>query len=301
MVNVGEASVKRGTMLTVAGLLCVLLAAPTMARSTAARAPETVHFLSEDGVTRLTGYLFLPGAQGRRGAVVMMHGRQGSYSSSARGLYTAETLTRRHQEWGRFWAERGYVGLHVDGFGPRGHPGGFAAGTYQDRPGDVDEVMTRPLDAYGALRYLRSRADVIPDRIALQGWSNGASATLSTMARNAPGIENPSPATGFRLALAFYPGCGLRERYKRDYAPYAPILVFIAAEDEEVSPAICEELVATARRNGADVASIVYPGATHDFDDPGPTRQGVEANRRATADAKGRAEAFLTLHFGPRP
>jgi carboxymethylenebutenolidase len=227
--------------------------------------------------------------------------RRRSQSSLAHGVYTAETLSQRHQQWGQFWAGRGYVGLHVDGFGPRGHPAGFAAGTYKDRPEDIDEVMTRPLDAYGALRYLRSRADVIGDRVAIQGWSNGASATLSALARNGPGIQNPTPATGFRAALAFYPGCGLRDRYKKDYAPYAAVSVFIAAEDEEVSPAICEELVATAKRNGADIQSIVYPGATHDFDDPGRARQSVEANRRATADAMQRAEAFLRAHLGPSP
>jgi dienelactone hydrolase len=288
-------------MLTIAGLFFILLAAPTVSRSATTQTPETVHFLSADGVTRLTGYLFLPNAPGRRGAVVMMHGRHGAYSSLAHGVYTAETLTKRHQEWGHFWAERGYVGLHVDSFGPRGHPAGFAAGTYNDRPDDIDEVMIRPLDAYGALRYLRSRADVLPDRIAIQGWSNGASATLSTMARNAPGIQNPSPTSGFRAALAFYAGCGMRDRYKTDYAPYAPVLVFIAAEDEEVSPAICEELVATGKRNGADITSVVYPGATHDFDDPGAKRHGVEANRTATADAKRRAEAFLKAHLAPGP
>jgi carboxymethylenebutenolidase len=272
--------------------------APSLGAAAASPVPETVHFPSEDGVTRLTGYVFLPTTGGRHGAVVMMHGRHGAYSSLAHGVYTAETLTHRHQMWGRFWAERGYVGLHVDGFGPRGHPAGFAAGTYKDRPADIDEVMTRPLDAYGALRYLRSRADVIGDQVALQGWSNGASATLSSLARNAPGIENPSPTTGFRAALAFYPGCGMRDRYKKDYAPYAPVVVFIAADDEEVSPTICEELVATGKRNGADIASVVYPGATHDFDDPGRARQGVEANRSATADAMQRAEAFLRSHLG---
>ena len=39
----------------------------------------------------------------------------------------------------------------------------------------------RPLDAYGALAYLRTRADVVADRIGLHGWSNGASATLAAM------------------------------------------------------------------------------------------------------------------------
>jgi len=36
---------------------------------------------------------------------------------------------------------------------------------------------------------LRTRNDVAPDHIALQGWSNGASATLATMSSTTPGNE----------------------------------------------------------------------------------------------------------------
>ena len=78
----------------------------------------------------------------------------------AHGVYDAHTLTKRHKMWGEFWAERGYVALHVDGFGPRGYPAGFAKGTYSDRPEELNEVTIRPFDAYGALRYLRTRNDV---------------------------------------------------------------------------------------------------------------------------------------------
>ena len=112
-----------------------LLAAPWLAHSTPnnltkasrtknpereAAEPKTVHFMSDDGKTKLTGYLWLPQARGPHPAVVMMHGRHGAYSSLAHGVYDAHTLTKRHKMWGEFWAERGYVALHVDGFGPRG-------------------------------------------------------------------------------------------------------------------------------------------------------------------------------------
>ena len=65
----------------------------------------------------------------------------------------------------------------------------------------------RPLDAYGALAYLRSRRDIVADRIALQGWSNGGSAALATMSVTAPAIASPTPASGFCGALVFYPAC----------------------------------------------------------------------------------------------
>lgn len=259
--------------------------------------PETVTFPSGDGATQLVGYLFKPPTPGPSPAVVMLHGRAGPYSSAANGVFAAETLSKRHKEWGRFWAERGYLGLHVDSFGPRGHARGFPIHSYAARPAEVDEVTVRPLDAYGALRFLRARPDVIPDRIGLHGWSNGGSATLSAMAVNAPGITDPSPATGFRAALSFYPGCALKNRYRPVYKPYAPLLLLAAGEDEEVSPARCEKLVAAAKAAGGGAEIVVYAGAQHAFDDPGEPRQSREANRAATLDAKKRVEEFFGRHL----
>lgn len=65
----------------------------------------------------------------------------------------------RHR--GTVWAERGYLALHVDSFGPRGYPQGFPRNSYKDRPSEANEQNVRPLDAYGALDFLRARgADV---------------------------------------------------------------------------------------------------------------------------------------------
>ena len=140
--------------------------------------PLAVQFPSVDG-TVLTGYLFAPSASARTKspAIVMMHGRAGAYSSAANGHYDAATLSRRHAFWGRYWAARGYVALLVDGFGPRGYPAGFPVHSHASRPDAVNEVTVRPLDAYGALKYLRA-SGIDGSRIVLQGWSNGASARL---------------------------------------------------------------------------------------------------------------------------
>ena len=54
----------------------------------------------------------------------------------------------------------------------------------------------RPLDAYGALAFLRAREDVIADRVGLLGWSNGASTTLVAMATDAPGIDEDEISKG---------------------------------------------------------------------------------------------------------
>jgi len=255
--------------------------------------PERVQFQSADGKTMLVGYLFKPsGETGKRvPAVVMMHGRAGAYSSRANGVYDVATLSLRHKFWGGFWAEQGYVAVLVDGFGPRGYPQGFGRFSYSSRPPELNEVTKRPLDAYAALTYLRARPDVLADRIALQGWSNGGSATLASMAPDAPGIAEHTPEAGFRAALAFYPACGLKDHFAgRQYVSYAPLRVFIGTADEEISPPSCRALLEHA---GGDVKIRFYDGATHDFDDPGRSRQAVAANFAARFDVIDRAQRFF--------
>ena len=279
---------------------CILaMGALVLLQSGPARAeplPERVTFPSADGRTELAGYVFKPikASAPRVPAVVMMHGRGGAYSSRARGVYDASTLSRRHRMWGRLWADAGYLAILVDGFGPRGYPQGFPRFSYHRRPPEVDEVTQRPLDAYGALAYLRTRSDVMPDRIGLQGWSNGASATLAAMAGiGAPGAANATPEAAFRAALAFYPACGLKGRFDSGYRPYAPVRVFHGTADEEVSSRRCGAFVGKSRTLGGNIDIRVYDGATHGFDDPSPKRRRAPANAAAAADAVPRAQRFF--------
>lgn len=274
----------RTWLLTAALLLC--------AAASTAFAQETVRFPSTDGRTTLTGYVFASsGPPQRRPAVVLMHGRAGAYSSAARGRYDAATLSQRHRVWAELLAARGYVAIVVDGFGPRGYPEGFGRGSYEDRPAELNEVTVRPRDAYGALAYLRSRADVAADRIALFGWSNGGSATLAALAADV--TRTPTSERGFRAGVALYPACGLKGQFEGGYRPYAPVRVFMGEADEEVSPRRCAHLVDTSRAAGGDIAIRLYPGAAHSYDDPGERRQSVPANAIATGDTRDRVLRFL--------
>jgi len=260
---------------------------------------KTVHFQSEDHQTRLIGYLFDPASARPHSAIVMLHGRAGPYSSLAKGVYDATTLSKRHKEWGAFWAERGYAALLVDSFGPRGYAKGFPRGSYENRPPEVSEQTIRPLDAYGALRYLRGRRDIISDQIGLQGWSNGGMTVLVTMSDRAPGIDRPTAQSGFRAALAEYPGCGM-DAVKGAYHTYAPLLLMIASADEEVSPKVCESFAHRAKQVGSELESVVFEGAEHNYDDPGKTKQSNPANRSATEQSMRLAERFFAEHLGGR-
>lgn len=286
----------RKAVLLAALMLCGVWLVPWTAR--AASLPETVQFMSMDGRTLLTGYLFLPQASGRHPAVVMLHGRSGPYSSLKRGQHDAAALSQRHLMWGRFWAERGYVAVHVDSFGPRGHGDGFGKHSYGSRPADVSEQTVRPLDAYGALAWLRSRTDVIPDRIGVQGWSNGGMTVLSIMALQPPGLKDPVPSTGFRAALAIYPSCRTQAA-DGAYKPYAPLLIAVAEDDDEVSPNVCRSFAEALKSRGAEIEFYWYDGAHHSYDDPGKTRQSHAPNRLATEDTLRRVEAFFARHLRP--
>lgn len=265
------------------------LAAPPVAK--------TVRFPSEDHQTQLVAYLFEPDTPGRHPAIVLLHGRAGAYSSLAKGEYSAATLSKRHKTWGQYWADHGYIALLVDSFGPRGFPEGFGRGSYEDRPAEVSEQTVRPLDAYAALRYLRTRRDVEPTRIGVQGWSNGGMTVLVTMSQNAPGIDNPTPQTGFRAALAEYPGCGM-DAIKGEYRNYSPLLLMLASADEEVNPQRCEKFAEKAKRSGAPIALIIHEGAEHNYDDPGKTKQSNPANAQATEETFRRATEFFEKHLG---
>ena len=161
-------------------VLLMLAMLPTPA---AFAAPDTVFFPSADGATEIVGYLFKPQTPGPHPAIVMLHGRGGPYSANVNQGCTlvsraspsacnANSLSKRHMMWGRYWAERGYLALLPDSFGPRGKAHGFDRFTHDDPDrADVNEKTVRPLDAEGALSWLRSQRDVIANRIFLQGWS----------------------------------------------------------------------------------------------------------------------------------
>jgi len=280
-------------------LLVAVLASFMASTAAAADTPETVQFDSADGKVQLVGYLYRPDATnwpGARPGIVLLHGRSGLFSASAKQL-SPSTVSPRTTLWGRFWAERGYVALYVDSFSPRGHARGFAAGTNKpgQRPPEVNEITVRPLDAYQGLAFLRAREDIRKDNIFLQGWSNGGSSTLAAMSVKMAGPQRAGPTVGFRAAVAVYPGCGVVRRHLGEpYRSHAPLLLLIGTEDEEVSFNQCEALARDAR--SGDVEFVRYDGATHSYDTPIPSRAGVAANAAAAQDTLVRVEKFIARH-----
>ena len=283
----------RPQLVRIVGLIAALL----LPMQTVAAAPQTVYFRSADG-TALTGYLFRPSTPAPWPAIVMLHGRGGPYSSNDNEDCTfvgagttspcnATTLSKRHAMWGEYWSARGYLALLPDSFGPRGKAYGFGRFTHGDPDrADVNETNVRPLDAEGALAFLRVRGDVVAGQIYLQGWSNGGSTALNVMIR-----QGNQP--GYRGALVFYPGCGQTALLASTISTTAPIAMFLGADDEEVSPAICQHVADRSRQAGSPIDVTLYPGATHDFDEPSSRRQSAVGNQAAMDDALVKAARIL--------
>lgn len=280
------------------GLVTTLLSAAMLVSIGAAAAtPQTTTFLSADGRTTLTGYIFQPSTPGPWPAVVMLHGRGGPYSLDDNSSCTvvgpgitspcnASTLSKRNKMWGEYWASHGYLALMPDSFGPRGKAHGFGRFTHgSPERADVNELTVRPLDAEGAFVYLRGRGDIVPNQIFLQGWSNGGSSALNALTWQTP--------PGYRGALLFYPGCGQAALLAPTIVTSVPIAMFLGANDEEVSTALCQRVADRSRQVGSPIDVTVYPGATHEFDEPSTRRMSAPGNRAAMDDVL--AKAFATL------
>lgn len=237
--------------------------------------------------------LVRPAGDGPFPAVVQLHGCHGLATQSYR--------------WAHWFADRGYVALVVDSFGPRKVKGDCR--TAQDEP----PITARFDDAMGALAYLQSRPDVRADRVAAVGWSQGGVYAMSVV--NGPSLERARergvdlPAVGFAAAVGFYPGgCAslASERVVR------PLLVLIGGADDWTPATHCQHMVEAMKGRGADASIVVYPGAYHYFDvegqglemladvenesKPGGHGATVSYQSAAAADAQRQVEAFLARH-----
>lgn len=234
-----------------------------------------VAFTNTDGQA-LQGFLFqAAGAAQRQAAVVLMHGCSGVWSNSVVNTEPQppqKALSHIHRRWGTELALAGYTVLLVDSFTTRGLSNECGNGS-----GGLDEAVVRPRDALAGRQWLLANGYVAGDRVALLGWSHGASATLATMDRSNEGTVGARP---FREAFAFYPGCGLLGNFggdastpaKTSWLPYAPVSIHHAQLDPLYTDGRCTHRVNGAIALGAGtvtgnaVAMQVHTGARHSFD-----------------------------------
>jgi dienelactone hydrolase len=195
----------------------------------------------------LSAMLFKPEGAGPFPAVVMLHGCGGMLANSG-------DLTRSYAMWGDFLAQNGFVALLPDSLNPRGQ-----RSLCEQQKRTILESRERVEDAYAARQWLARQRYVAAGRIGLMGWSNGGSGTLH-------GMRDTGSRRGFRAAVAFYPGCRTLSRTQPPYRPYSPLLILSGEADDWTPAAPCVEMAAVARKLGAPLDIVTYPGAHHSFD-----------------------------------
>jgi dienelactone hydrolase len=248
---------------------------------------QIVSFPGPDGIT-LKGFLRLPSAEftGKRAGIVFQHGCGGVGANGG--------LSARHREAMQWAAVHGYVALHVDSLTPRG----LTEICTQRLSERTIKQSHRTADAYAALEYLATHSRVEPSRIALWGWSHGASSVLNAMRKS------QSPKAKFAAAVAFYPGCSAFARDAASYAPVAPTHILIGAADDWTPAAPCISLAEAMRAAGKPLTISVYPNAYHGFDDPSPNARvrirtevpnGVHPGRGVTVGSHPEARAAARM------
>lgn len=235
--------------------------------------------LETEEARQVFGRLYLPDGEGRRPAVVLLHGATGIW------------------DWDDLWAERlqgwGYVVLNVDSFTPRGlYRHNLGAGTTETglRRRFVG-AFPRALDALGAADYLAKQPFVAGESIAVMGASQGGLAAMQALAK-----DNPRNQGQFKAGIALYAPCD------RLAGVTAPLLVLQGAKDQWVSLDRCEQNFGPLLTEGL-LELVVYPDAYHQFDFDGPDREmagrPLRYNATATADAAGRIKSLLEDTLGP--
>jgi dienelactone hydrolase len=277
-------------------IAAAVMAATLLAGCAALTGRQTVRFPSATpgAPVAIEATLVRPAGPGPFPAVVQLHGCAGIEAQSFR--------------WARWLADRGYVALVVDSFGPRRLEGDCRSG-----PGDPP-ITARFDDAFGALRYLQSLPGVRADRVAAIGWSQGGVYAMAVI--NGPSLERARargvalPATGFAAGIGIYPG-GCFSLVKEQVV--RPLLVLIGEADDWTPAAKCREMVEAMRGRGADATIVTYAGAYHYFDvegqrlevlphvdndnRPGGSGATVSYQAEAAADARRRIADFLDRHL----
>ncbi len=270
-----------GVCAAIAFCAALRMAAPAAAQGLAWLGGDTVQVaahrmdlkltLPEPSSEPLIGYLARADGSGRHPAVVILHGCNGFGT-----LYPviADVLK-----------SYGYVALALDSLGQRNACTGGGLGS-------VAEVF----DAYAALGWLSRQNFIDANRVALLGFSMGGIATLDGVEAGPGAIEKAEPRH-FRAAIAYYP-C---TRYRAGVMT-VPTLILVGDKDDWTPASYCRDMMARRDGKGAPVKLVVYPGATHAFNFPGPTREylghHLAYDPQATADAWRQVHDFLQTNLG---
>ena len=121
---------------------------------------------------------------------------------------------------------------------------------------------TRISDAYAALELLSTHPKIDKRKIAVMGYSHGAAVALFVASEK---IRRSYIADDLRFAasIAYYPRC--ITQFKNIDFTDAPVLMLLAEKDNICPIDLCLDYAHRIKESGADMKTIVYKGASHQF------------------------------------
>jgi dienelactone hydrolase len=192
----------------------------------------------------ISGTLKIPKqVSGKVSAVIILHGVGGVYEHY---FQVAGMLN-----------DMGIAAFVVDSFEPRGIQSGVEI---------LKEVFhsycVRISDAYAALELLSTHPRIDRDRIAVLGFSHGATVSLLAPSER---IRQSFIADDLRFAasIAYYPSCSMQ--LQDIDTTDTPVLMLLAEKDNMCPVKACLDYAQRSKNVGADVKVIVYEGAYHGF------------------------------------
>ncbi len=210
-------------------------------------------------------------------AVILVHGAGG--------------IDSRQSGWASFLRKQGYATMTIDYFSPRG-----ISGRSVPRP-------PRPTsDITDAANLLGTHPRIDPDRIAVIGWSNGATMAIDLASQSGGSIPEDVPIKGF---VAIYPVCQLASlgANRRN----EPVLILLGDKDSFTTPDACNSLVERAKMRKRDARLVVYEGVYHGWDGnysgsfpySGFGTVTIRSDHSATSRSREDVMAFLREVLGP--
>jgi dienelactone hydrolase len=130
-------------------------------------------------------------------------------------------------------------------------------------------------DVLAALHYARQQDWVDSDQLSLAGWSHGGWTVMDALSLGADvgqhaAIDNvpDDPLAGVGSAFLVYPWCGAgAQTFKKGWVKPVRAFMLLCEKDSVSGVRFPMKALAAAAKSGAQVESVVYPGATHCFDE----------------------------------
>ena len=297
--------------------------------ATSGETNQIIYLANPTGGNLLKAILYIPASAVAVPAVVVMHGSGGLWSSTDS---TNTKMALQFKGWVDSFRVHKIAALFIDSYTARGVKTFHNVAPPENL--SIAAEFVRPRDAYAGLDYLRTLQKIIPNKIALLGFSHGGTTVLSTMvdatavAKATPwsvinnnttytdGVLAPAakPVTGgFVAAVSYYPGAAMFSYYGKPgtpsngkYVPYAPMMIHAAAldplytttytnTDNNTQISAYDGLILKAQLNPVSAQITKHEYAGAEHSFDGETAAGADAD--ASKSARTRSIVFLKQYL----